>query len=96
MGDSVIGTLSKVSGIRMKELGDMLKEVQINHARLDMCEGPHAFYPIPNSEDKLIRKYKCIKCEGIVDFTQYNWYLKGLAHGMALSTPKGSEVDSVR
>lgn len=50
--------------------------VKTNTKKLVMCDHPHDFsIKLEN------RKWKCSKCEGVVDTYSKAWYERGLKHG---------------
>jgi len=57
------------------------RDVKANHDKLDKCEGPHEFKPIPVEGKTLVRDYLCSKCGGKIDAIHKIWYERGLEHG---------------
>jgi hypothetical protein len=65
---------------------DMMKlweEVKANHKRLDACVGPHDFVEASRAHDYTGPKvkFRCLKCNGVVDNNSHHWYKLGLKHG---------------
>ncbi len=60
----------------------LLAEVRENLSRLNDC-GDHDFAvipPGPGQHPTLGRKWKCIRCEGVIDGIAHHWYVRGRAH----------------
>ena len=52
----------------------LLKLIRNNSKQLIMCDYPHDF------SIKVGNKWKCSKCEGVVDRYSKMWYERGLKH----------------
>lgn len=77
--ETVADTLSKVTGLKKKDIHDIFEEVKANHAILDRCD-IHNFEPLIEEEGKIPRKYVCSKCKGWVSSSNAQWYIKGINH----------------
>lgn len=60
-----------------EEFEIIVHEVRENHKRLNACD-KHDF--VLHEERSINSKYKCTRCEGIVDRTVYFWYEQGAKH----------------
>jgi hypothetical protein len=61
----------------------ILADVRANLKRLDSCEGPHRFDPIPEDVGKVFGiRYRCTLCGGEVDNHAKHWYERGLKHAV--------------
>jgi len=60
----------------------LLAEVRENLGKLNDC-ADHDFIPIspgPGKHPTLGLKYRCTRCEGIIDVIARHWYQRGRAH----------------
>jgi hypothetical protein len=66
-----------------KEMMKIWEDVKANHKRLRECVGPHDFVEASYVVEALgiTRKYRCLKCDGIIDAIACDWYKLGLKHG---------------
>lgn len=76
-----IEALSKISGLPQSEVKSLWAQVQENHRKLDMCGGPHHFEDITPGV-KMNKKYRCTKCDGVIDGMSKAWYDKGFSHAI--------------
>lgn len=58
--------------------------VKANRKRLDTCERPHNFLPIPGARP-MLTPHRCTKCLGEVDSIQAAYYRDGLEDGQRLA-----------
>lgn len=72
--------IEKLTGIPSDESRRIFEEVKLNSARLENCAGPHDFEPHGDLRP-FRRKWKCTKCEGVIDSIAKSWYDRGLRHG---------------
>jgi len=56
-------------------------EIQSNLQILDACERPHEFVSVDPSISPFKAKYRCIKCNGVIDYNAKTWYGRDLRHG---------------
>ncbi len=57
------------------------ESVKANHATLDACVGPHDFSVEADRVGRLVRRYRCTKCQGTIDHVDRIWYQRGVEHG---------------
>jgi len=85
--------LARLTGISPAVQDEIWKEVKANQQRLEECIAPHDFsicldrtsrQPIakPTPQQIFGAKWRCSKCQGVVDGMVRNWYNKGLLHGI--------------
>lgn len=56
------------------------REAKVNQASLNGCPGPHVFQLIDPPEKVFGTKYRCNRCQGVVDQHAYLWYAIGQDH----------------
>lgn len=71
--------MTKLQSPHIKKILDSVRE---NFRILDRCAGPHDFQVI--GEIRIGAKYKCTKCNGVVDGVNKRWYESGLKDGRTL------------
>ncbi len=59
-------------------------DARINGARLDTCQGPHAFVDA-TPEKQIGKRWRCFLCRGECDSAAKHYYEQGLAHGRAVA-----------
>jgi hypothetical protein len=64
-----------------EELLKMWEEVKANQKRLEGCVGPHDFVLASTTGTRHDEKHRCLKCDGVVDWSTCTWYKLGLKHG---------------
>lgn len=75
---NALEVLGKVSGLGTDEAKRIFEQVKENHAKLDACDG-HDFEP-HERQGKLVRSYKCLCCNGVIDSINRQWYERGRVH----------------
>lgn len=71
--------LEKATGISMSEQKKIIEEIRHNRQLLEGCPR-HDFSEEVKQPYRVISKWKCSKCGGIVDYSEKLWYEKGIAH----------------
>lgn len=59
----------------------ILHEAKVNQTNLRGCPGPHDFHPEDPAAVGFGAKYRCTRCEGVVDSHAHYWYRIGQDHG---------------
>lgn len=77
-----IKTLAEVANMPERAVGDLMKAVALNGARLRTCAG-HSFTEDLTPERTAGKRWRCTVCVGEVDGREKRWYEVGLAHGRA-------------
>lgn len=72
--------IQKITGINKSEQVKILEEIRKNREVLQNCS-LHEF-SIKISQERVLSKWKCKNCGGIVDNSEKYWYEKGLNHGV--------------
>lgn len=71
--------LEKVTGIPKAEQMKIMEDIRHNRQLLDGCSR-HDFSEEVKQPHRFNSKWKCIKCGGVVDYSEKLWYEKGIAH----------------
>lgn len=71
--------LEKATGISVSEQKKIIEEIRHNKRLLEGCPR-HDFSEEVKQPHRVISKWKCSKCGGIVDYSEKLWYEKGIAH----------------
>jgi hypothetical protein len=69
-------------------VGSIIREARINAKRLQKCDAPHDFKPIPKRRDQVFQHYRCSRCGGEIDRIALGYYNMGLRHGAGGSAEK--------
>lgn len=75
-------TVSRVTGIKRKDIEEIFKQVKANQAVLDTCKG-HDFSVPHRKIGQIVTDWKCSKCGGTVERQCKRWYELGLRHGLS-------------
>jgi hypothetical protein len=80
----------KMSG---EELRAIMADVRANQARLEQCEQPHSFEPIPPTIGMAFSTHSlCSVCGGRVSASDARWYARGLEAGRRMGKSMISRV----
>lgn len=74
-----LAVMAEVSGLPVKSMHDIWRDVKANQARLDGCAF-HEFSPI-QPRVPANQRYRCIECGGEVDYHGWFWHEKGRRPG---------------
>ena len=87
--ETVVETLSRVSGITQSEIHNIFEKVKDNHRKLNGCAS-HNFV-MTSDPDILKRKFMCSNCQGEIDGIAHDWYQKGFQDGYNQGFKHGRE-----
>lgn len=71
--------IEKVTGIPKPEQLKIMEEIRHNRQLLENCQ-LHDFSEEVKQPHRLLSKWKCAHCGGVVDYNEKLWYERGLAH----------------
>lgn len=81
-GRTAVDVISEVTGLSKSTMQEIWAAVKANHALLDTCKG-HDFSLPFEKRGQMTTKWKCTKCQGVVDTLAKRWYETGLKHGLS-------------
>ena len=89
-----MGVLKGISQGKLTNNGRVQERRKIkNRKALDACNG-HDFRPIARKDWLYDSWYRCRRCRGEVQHTEYEWYMKGRSHSKNEGNPEYLNTES--